>query len=313
MMNIVIATDNNFVQHCCVTITSVLCHNKDVRFFLFTEGLTESNTELLKRQVEKMGGLLDICLIDSKIVSKFPMPPAITGIPHITIATYYRLFVEMVLPKTEDRVLYLDCDIAVTGDLTPFYETDLSNHALAVVYQNNEWSYTYGSFKRLNIPEEEGYFNAGVLLINLDYWRKNNVTDRLFDFIKNNYSAISSHDQDVLNAVLYNEVLPVNYKWNFTPLFYNREGLKFPNKVDYTKDEKAVVIHFVSVPKPWECYCKHPQKEEYFKYLDMTPFKGKRPRFDYNWAKFNKYALKPFLLKLDKFGLLMKIKNLFKK
>lgn len=290
-MNIVLASDNNFVQHCCVTMTSILLHNKDVVFYLFTEGLSDKNVILLTNQVERLGGVLNICIMDSAIVSRFPMPRQ--HATHITVATYYRLFAEYALPRSVDRLIYLDCDIVVRGDLSELYNTDLNGYAVAAVYQHNEWAIDNKTFERLNIPFENGYFNAGVLLINLDYWRENNVTNRLLVFIKENYDRIRAHDQDTLNAVLYNETKALDYKWNYLPIFLNPSYYTFPSKVDYTIKREPIIVHFVNRPKPWEYYSDHPYTCEYFQYLDLTPFKGWRPKW--NWSSFEKYRIKPFL------------------
>ena len=69
-MNIVCSTDNNFVQHCCIMLTSVLIHNTDVTIYLITEGLTSSNLQILKDEVESKKGVLHVITINSSIISK---------------------------------------------------------------------------------------------------------------------------------------------------------------------------------------------------------------------------------------------------
>ena len=295
-MNIVLSSDNNYVQHCCTTMTSILFNNKDVRFFLFTEGLTQENEQLIKNQVAELGGKLSICKIDSSHVQKFPMPK--TQSSHISIATYYRLFVEMVLPKNLDRVIYMDCDIIVRESLDDLYGLDISEKAVAAVYQNNEWALGNGSFERLNIPQSYGYFNAGVLMINLNYWREHDVTDRLFAFIRDHYDSIRAHDQDTLNAVLYEEVVGISNKWNYLPIFLEEGSHSFPDSVDYSKPIDPIVIHYVYRPKPWEYFSNHPYTEEYFKYLNMTPFNGWKPKW--RVKDFWGYRIKPLMGKIKR-------------
>lgn len=295
-MNIVLASDNNFVQHCCVTMTSILRNNKDVVFYLFTEGLTEPNVKLLTQHVAQLGGVLNICIMDSTIVGRFPMPKQ--SATHITVATYYRLFSEEALPNDIDRLLYLDCDIVVRGDLTDLYNTDIDGCAIGAVYQHNEWAKANKTFERLEIPEENGYFNAGVLLINLDYWRKNRVTERLFNYIRDHYDRIRAHDQDTLNAVLYKETKALDCKWNYLPIFLNPVNCTFPSKVDCSKKVDPVIVHFVNRPKPWEYYSDHPYTFEYYDNLDLTPFNGWRPKW--SWEAFEKYKLRPFIRKFRK-------------
>lgn len=302
-MIIVLATDDNFVQHCCVAITSILLHNKEVQFYIFTEGLSEENSSILKDLVNDLGGRLEIVLVESNVVSKFPMPENADA--HISIATYYRLFSALLLPDHIDKVIYMDCDMVVRKSMHELWNTDLESSAIGAVYQPKSKSQE-DDMKRLSIPKDYGYFNAGLILINLKYWRDHAITDRLFSFIKNRFNSIKQHDQDALNAVLFSEVLPLNYTWNFLPPYFNVSELSFPNCVDYSKQENdPAVIHFVSAPKPWDFGCKHPLRGEYYKYLSYTPFKDFRPSF--NWDKYYKNCLRIWLLnficKIDLFNI----------
>lgn len=308
-MIILLASDNRFVQHCAVTMASVMENNTNVTFYLLTQGLTDSNVMLLKELARKYHCELQVCVIDDKLTSTFPMPK--DGGEHISIATYYRLFVEMVLPTEVDRVIYMDCDIVVRGSLESLWNENLDGYALGVVYQGMNFLQDR-DFDRLGIPKEKGYFNAGVLLMNLDYWRKYDVTKRLFDFIKYNFKCIKQHDQDTLNSILYNEVKPISYIWNYLPQFFlvEREELTFPAHVDYKKIIEPIVIHYVSVPKPWDWGCYNPYTKEYYKYLKKTPFAAYRPKFVLK--KYIKQRGWPliihFVIKLD----VLKIRRLFK-
>jgi lipopolysaccharide biosynthesis glycosyltransferase len=277
------------VQHCCTTIVSILCNNKDVSISLFTEGLRDENVDLINNLVSQYGGTLRIYTIDSSTVKNFPMP--VLGGSHISIATYYRLFASLILPQEIKKAIYLDCDIVIRGSLEPMWNIDLSDYALGAVYQNLERP-SYMDMDRLSIPHETGYFNAGVLLINLEYWRNHNVTNRLFQFIQEKGSVIKQHDQDVLNAVLHNETIPISYTWNCISNFLSKRELQFVKRVDYSeKIDNPVVVHFVCIPKPWDYGSTNPYTSEYFKYLDLTPFKGWRPKLI--WKKYIRDVVKP--------------------
>lgn len=309
-MNVLLASDNNFVQHCCVTITSVLINNPATEFYLFTEGLTEENSFLLKSHVENLGGKLNILTVSSEQVKDFPMPPFMSS--HISIATYYRLFAAKLLPESIEKVIYLDCDIIVTGDLREMWNFPIENYALGAVYQSHEHSDCNATgkgphaYSRLGIPPEDGYFNAGVLLLNLKYWRENKVTERLFTFIKEHYNLIHAHDQDTLNAVLHAESAVLEPTWNYRECFIDGKHYTYPSKVNYQIPlKRPKIIHFVSKPKPWQYYCKHPLKSEYYTYLSQTPYKGYRP--NWNWREFKQHVIMPCLfscvIKLDIFKL----------
>ena len=279
-MNIVLASDNNFVQHCAVTMTSILCNNKGVIFYLLTEGLEIENEKKLYQQVEKLGGELNIVNIPKDFVNRLPMPQDVT-ISHISVATYYRLFVTDLLPKEVDKCIYLDCDIIVRKSLDELYNIDLTDYAIGAVYQNDSWALYSYVFGRLGIPQKYGYFNAGVLLINLAYWRKSNVLMHMKNYLRDNFSKIVCHDQDVLNAVLYKETKLLDCTWNmlssyFTTAIYKYKEQRFAEYrkqiLSGVKDDPAIV-HFVSRPKPWESSCPNPYTDEYYKYLGLTPWK----------------------------------------
>jgi lipopolysaccharide biosynthesis glycosyltransferase len=289
--NIVLATDDNYVEHCAVTMLSILLSNKDVDFYLLYEHLSPLNIKKLEDLVKENEGTLSFIKIDEKQIEGFPMSEKASD--HISITTYLRLFSEKVLPNTISRALYLDCDMVIVDDLNELFELDMDNYAIATVYQYNQWAYNNDSFGRLFIPQSEGYFNAGTLLINLDFWRKNGITEKLFDFIRTYKDNIISHDQDVLNAVLYNRNLPLHPRWNLLPFFVERnfDKYEFPHKVNYAREvsnavSHPAIIHFVSKPKPWEYGCKSKFKGEYYRYLLMLPWETRKPSFNLKeWFK----------------------------
>lgn len=285
-MNIVLATDNNFVQHCGVAMVSVLKNNQDIKLYLLTEGLTTINEKVLNKLVNDNGGELSICRVPSDIVKYFPMSKMASS--HISIATYYRLFITSLLPESVEKAIYLDCDMVVRGSLDELWKTDLDGYALGAVYQNLEWSDNEKSWSRLNIKRECGYFNAGTLLFNLKYLREYKFQEKAIRFINENFDNIVSHDQDVLNAMFYDKTKPLSCKWNFTPLFMqiNLQDLNFPQKYDYKHEVSStlfspVIIHFVSKPKPWQYGCTNKYKSEYYKYLKMTIWKDFKPDFHF--------------------------------
>jgi len=317
MMNIVLATDDNFVQHCSVVLNSLLSNNKDVKIYILTEGLSKDNVDYLTSLVERKDGELVILNVPSTIVQKFPMSALASG--HISVATYYRLFVTSLLPEPVDKIIYMDCDIVVRGSLQELWDTPLEDYALGAVYQDLGWSDYNMSWERLGIPRQEGYFNAGVLLMNLKQLRMMDFEEKAVGFIKDNYKRIISHDQDVLNALLYSYIKPLSAKWNYIPMFLDKRlfSLKFPlkykDKIEELKhsDFSPVVIHFVSTPKPWAAGCNHPYKMEYYKYLDQDRWHFEEPAFTLPvWIKYHFIpSLRDFVLSADIFKLAQKRKH----
>lgn len=278
-MIIVCATDDNFVQHCSIMLVSLLINNKDVHIYILTEGLRPENEKIIQDEVTQYNGVVDFCLVDSSIVEKFPMP-ALSGLSHISRATYYRLLISDILPMDVHKAIYLDCDMIINDDITDLWNTDLNGYAMGAVPQIG---YGFEAI-RLGYPIEYGYFNAGMNVINLDYFRKNNVSQQLLEYIETNFSKIKYHDQDALNGTLYNKTKHLLPQWNMTSAVYvyqlNRRGDRIDGKLinDY-KDEKQnafshlshpTILHYVSKPKPWQEDCIHPLCQLYYDYAKKT-------------------------------------------
>lgn len=278
-MIIVCATDDNFVQHCSIMLVSLLMNNKDVTIYVLTEGLKPENQKIIEEEVIDKNGTVHFCLIDPKVVEKFPMPKD-KGLSHISRATYYRLLIPELLPSDVEKVIYLDCDIVVNASIQELWETDMTGFALAAVPQIG-----YGfEAERLGYPIEYGYFNAGVNVINLSYFRDYHVVESLINYIAKNSSRIVYHDQDTLNAVLYAKTKHLLPMWNMTTLLYtaglNGRGDKRNGIIinDYLKEKinaehfkkTPPILHFVSKPKPWNRNCIHPLYHLYYDYAAKT-------------------------------------------
>jgi len=278
-MNIVCATDDNFVQHCCIMLVSLLCNNKDVNIYILTEGLTEEHRQIIETEVRDKGGKVSFCIVNSSLIENLPMSK-VEGLNHISRATYYRLLISDILPSEVHRVLYLDCDIVVNDSLEEFWNIDLTDKAIAAVPQIGSGY----ECERLGYPIEDGYFNAGVTLMNLDYCREHNVTSTFFEYVASNHDRLRFNDQDVLNGVLHDKCVHMLPQWNMTSACYaydlEKRGDKRKGRIinAYTKEKENIrqrgmnpcIVHYVSRPKPWNDNCVHPLYHLYYEYALRT-------------------------------------------
>ena len=221
-MNIVCSIDNNYVQHCCVMLSSLLANNKweKHRVHLLSEGLSIDNINLIDKLVSSHNSELHYYQLTSEKLKQCPIKET----DHLSIATYYRLFMTDILPSNINKVLYLDSDIVVARSIQELWNTDISGKALAAVEEMG-CSLT-DVFDRFQFDKEYGYFNAGVLLINLAYWRDNNITALFSDYIINHSDRIVAHDQDVLNALFHDKYLKLSFEWNVEEAFYHYSFLQ---------------------------------------------------------------------------------------
>lgn len=295
IVNILCATDNNYISYCGIMLTSVFETNKHVRvdaYIIIDEPLPKNEQKRFAKLATKYNNSIYYLQIDKSITEKFP----VKGSKYWTNATYYRLYASEMLPNRVHRVLYFDCDVIVNGKLDNLWQVDMINKAVGCVY--DIFDYNGDNPNRLNYPIEAGYFNAGVLLINLDYCREHTIWKKYMDILNSDLDLVCN-DQDVLNAALWDKKvqLPITYNFQIQFLkhyFYDKSSPWMQLEIQKTKDN-PVVIHYASPRKPWNVlYYKMPYKQIWEKYKQISPWRYMLPRLpDY---KVTNYIVKRFLL-----------------
>lgn len=259
-INIVCATDDNYVPYCGIMLTSVYENNRDVEIttYILTGRLSEYNRDRLSRLSELYKTKIEIIILEDDNLRNCPIWVG----DHISTVGYYRLSMAEVLPEDVKKVLYLDCDIIVVQSLRDLWNTDITNYAVAVAIDSGHFDEQRN--KMVGISVAEHYFNSGVLLVNVDYWRKNHVLGQALRFINDNRDQLRSHDQDVLNAVLKDQVLylPINYNFQdfylFSP-YFNRYGEQIKQQILQTRESEIAIYHLSMPVKPLNCWhCAYP-------------------------------------------------------
>ena len=258
-INICFSSDNNYAQHLAVTLVSIL-ENKspddEIFVYVLDGGILEENKNKILNLKNKYDFKIKFLPIDSNWHEKFPRGKK----NHVTLATYYRLLLPELCPEV-DKLLYLDVDLIVKSSLRELFATDIKDNYFAAVEDSLEELHC----KRLGITT---YCNAGVLLLNLKKWREDNLTEKIFDWMRNNSDIIRLHDQDVVNCVCRDNILKIDKIWNC-------QTSKYTYSKDFVKNilPKAKIIHYVGEYKPWQPNIRQISKQEYFKYLRLTDYK----------------------------------------
>ena len=198
---------------------------------------------------------------------------------NIPIESYFRLFLPEVLPDNVEQIIYLDGDISGEGDIEELWNIPIGEHALMAVSEMFYEAHYVSSplalhtFKKLNIPEKSKYFNAGVLKINIKKWKENNIAKRIIDYLIENKDEVLWHDQDGLNAVLWNDWGELPSEWNVMTALFREEDFA---RIDMSKEtacyimKNPKIIHYTnSKEKPWKETCTNPLKDRYFFYANM--------------------------------------------
>lgn len=263
MIHIACCTDENYAFNFTVIAQSVLEHHakEEVVFHLFHSHLTNPTTEKIKQYVAEKRITVLWHMLDDAIFASLPQ------IGYFTIAMYYRLLIPELLQTNISKVLYLDMDVIVQGKLDEFWNIDLSGKGAAVIED--------GAPIHLGEHGPARYFNSGVLLMNLDYWREHSVKEKAIDFMVRHREILRFPDQDALNVVLEKAVTFMPEKWNYH-LNLDKRFLKRALRGQVSKDEAPVIIHFNQKVKPWMYHCKHPYSGRYWKLLKRTTFRDYR-------------------------------------
>ena len=257
-MNIVFAADRGYLQHLAVALVSLLENNSGMNIYIINNDLSEADW----KKLEKISMGKDSNLIDAKIDDR-QIENLITTY-HFTKANYYRLFIPEIVKG--DRALYLDADIVVNGRIDDLYNTNISNTFLAAVDNMDIYNH-----RDLEMKSSAKYFNSGVMLINLDCWRGNNVKEKVVEFISRKPEVIRFADQDGLNSIINGNWLELHPKYNLHGiLLFSEHDPVLPIKEAI---DDPVIVHYTGTYKPWHYRSYHPYKHLYWKYLRKTPYK----------------------------------------
>ena len=270
-MDVVLCTDANYVQPSEVAICSICYNNEmDITFHIVTDALSRKKVEELRPVIKKWDQKVEFYTVDDKKCSYLPYGRSDQP-THASMASYYRLFLASLLPADVDKLLYLDCDMIVRHSLADLWQTDMRECAIAGV--DDMSSMDADKYNTLKYYPAEGYFNAGMLLINLKYWRDNNLESEFLEFARMYPERIVFHDQDILNFVLRDRKLRLPFTYNVQDgfLYDTIHFLMWPYEEEYQEAiTDPCIVHYSIRFKPWHKDCMHPWKDEYLKYLKLA-------------------------------------------
>lgn len=172
----------------------------------------------------------------------------LSTLSYISKMTFARFLIPQLLPSAVARVLYLDVDVLVLSDLEQLWTVDLNGRPVGAVLDNLDVQIRHGKpgveAILARVPRVERYFNAGVLLIDVERWRRERVSERALDYLSHNPETPFA-DQDALNVACDERWQDLGRRWNFQ------------DHVDVRLDQlpardRPGIVHFVTSKKPWK-------------------------------------------------------------
>ena len=277
-INIAVCFDAGFVMPTGVMLYSACVNtpDTDIDFHLvMDESVSEKDKEALVKTIELFAGKRALFYdISSQTYINFPF----CNKDRLTRSTYIRLFLTEILPQSVEKILYLDGDCIVRHSLLPLWNIDISTYAIGAVFDVSEGDIEY--YNRLRYPMALGYFNAGVALINLAYWRQIGAPKLFADYLEQHSDRVKHEDQDVMNVIFKDKKLFIPAKYNLQ-IFFCWKGTPW---WDYWKHENELseafedpsIIHFTGEDKPWIVHRRAvtPYSSTFYKYQKQTVWAG---------------------------------------
>lgn len=180
---------------------------------------------------------------------------------------YYRLMAPCLFQNSNfSRLLYLDCDMVVTGNIMKLWQTDLAGNVIGAV----EDAGNLDRFAAMGLDTGGArYFNSGLLLIDLERWRQEKITSKVMAFIRDHPEKLKYHDQDALNAVLYSKWYQLHPRFNAQSdlmLGITRTFDAKTARLNREARQRPTIIHYCGHVKPWHSDYQHADLQAVYRY-----------------------------------------------
>ena len=244
------ALDNGYIYPTIVSITSMLLNsnnrNKYEFYIMHPPDLLIENKNKLKNLEKKYNGckinLLDMGnkYVKAKIDQR------------ITTPAYYRLSLSDLLPNL-NKIIWIDGDTITFKDLKEFYDIDMNNYYYKGYLDECPYCVDHITF------ENDHFICSGILLINLQLLREDNIVNEVSKFIEENTHRLIQHDQTTINSLDPDKIgiLPAKFGiFNFNSIKtieYRYSNIRY--KYKYSMDDlidslnDPSILHYVF--KPW--------------------------------------------------------------
>ena len=262
--------DNTYIPFLGVAINSLIKNANPNNYYdlyvLTTNMLDENIKDIKKMEMPNVS----INFVDVKPLIKDVSNRLDEVRDYYTQAIFYRLFIAKLFPNLK-KALYLDCDIVILNDIAKLYQFDLEGNIIAaatddIVNNNDDFKiycmHAVGSYK-------DKYFNSGVLVIDLEKYRKEKVLEKFLDLLTTYHFKCVAPDQDYLNYLCRDTIKFFPKSWNRMP-------------VDDDYNGELNLIHYNMFTKPWLYDVKY--QEYYWKYAKETIYYAKLKEMKENYS-----------------------------
>jgi len=262
-------TDSNYLLPLAVMLRSVvdnLAGDRHVEAFIL-----HSDVSAAERARVTSGLPADRCTVHWLSVDE----SEVAGVPlwgRMPVTTYFKLLIADRLPAAIERAIWLDCDLLVNCDVAQLWDLDLHGSLLGAAQDRLvPFASSRGGIQSrstFGIPDDAKYFNAGVMLIDLERWRAMGIAEQTLAYLRAHWKSVAFWDQEGLNVALAGKWKELSPRWNRN---VSVPGDRAVGNLD------GCILHFAGRLKPWLYKIRDPEFSLYLSYLDRTSFNGSRP------------------------------------
>lgn len=277
-IHIALCVNDGYVPYACVTIKSIIENHKN----------NNINIHLLSDFIsDKMRNRLYETVRDASLVTlhvHIVNDESLRGLKDTwSIYAWYRILLPQVLPCDIHRVLYLDADTVVVGDLKELFAINMDDKAIAGCIDPE--SFNNETFERCGYGQSEKYICAGVMLMNLEYWREHNLSDKVIHWGHRNNDRIKFPDQDTINYLCRDKKIILPLQYGIINVFFQKEQCyQEPFKTELRNAvESPRIIHYAG-QAPWKKeIANHLMQKEWIKYNKMLRHPARRFYITKGW------------------------------
>lgn len=291
-ISVVFVCDNHYAILMAALIKSIETNHltpEKLQLFIVEDGITSQSKLKISNAINKDMTTLHWLPMNKCLPADAKLPVDKSSLP---LNIYTRLFIPHFIPKDIKKIIFLDVDMIMLEDISKLWHTDLGDHIVGAVQDQfiqivSRWG-GVANYEELGIPAENKYFNAGLMVIDVEKWEKADITNKVIDCIFEHKKHAVFQDQYGLNAVLALHWFALNPLWN---------------RYAYSEEERPFLIHFTGRKPIYKSYeFSEKYREIFFSYLQLTGWKGFKPISETSryFKKFNNL--------LEKLQLILKLK-----
>ena len=248
-IHLLVTVDQNYIKPLRTMLKSFVVNNmgEEIHVWLLHSGIPQDSLNLLTEYCDMQRVTLTDILVDTAV---FANAPRSKRYPQ---EMYYRLLAPLLLPKSAEKILYLDPDILVINAVRPLWETALNGCAFAAA-SHSIVPDMVDDVNRMRLGTDHAYFNTGVILMDLKLARELVSFDAIFEYVREHSFELLLPDQDIFNGLygIYTKQVD-DIIWNYDARRYSAYNLARGGKcnMDWVM-ENVAILHFCGNQKPWK-------------------------------------------------------------